>query len=167
MAAAGECCLEAWPGVPPHVRVVSLRALHGLRPQRPADEAAALEAAVHTQASASVDMYCDAMLRLLHNLRGNPALQDLGTCAVALSDHEMASGTAVAAVDIDEQTRYERFERMVQDKYDEINDHTSTLKCRRCGSAEVAWEQKQTRGCDEAMTIFCTCMKCKNRWKMS
>ena len=42
----------------------------------------------------------------------------------------------------------------------------SCVKCRKCGSSDVAWEQKQTRGADEAMTVFCTCSKCNLRWKM-
>ena len=57
---------------------------------------------------------------------------------------------------------------MLQEKYDELNDanYAAIVRCRRCGSAEVTWEEKQTRSADEAATVFCVCTTCKNRWVM-
>ena len=40
------------------------------------------------------------------------------------------------------------------------------LRCSRCYSNSIALEQKQTRGADESMTIFCECNKCGKRWRM-
>ena len=42
----------------------------------------------------------------------------------------------------------------------------SDLRCRVCKGSDVSFQQKQTRGADEAMTIFCVCL-CGARWKMS
>ena len=55
---------------------------------------------------------------------------------------------------------------MLQEKYDALNDKTfeSIVRCRRCGSGEVTWEEKQTRSADEGATVFCACTVCKNRW---
>jgi transcription elongation factor S-II len=66
------------------------------------------------------------------------------------------------------------FSQMLHDKFEdmsatfEANGRTraSGLQCRRCKSTDVAWEQKQTRGADEAMTVFCSCATCGNRWTM-
>ena len=40
------------------------------------------------------------------------------------------------------------------------------LRCTKCGSNEVLQQLLQTRSADEGSTIFCTCTKCKKRWKM-
>jgi hypothetical protein len=49
----------------------------------------------------------------------------------------------------------------------EGEDDPSLIRCSRCRSADVTWEQKQTRGADESMTLFFTCSNCDKRWKMS
>jgi len=59
---------------------------------------------------------------------------------------------------------------MLRQKYDSVGAlavTSSTLRCRGCDNADVSWQQKHTRGADKAMTIFCTCATCGNRWKMS
>lgn len=33
-----------------------------------------------------------------------------------------------------------------------------------CGSSRVFTYSKQTRGCDESMTVFCKCCQCKKQW---
>jgi transcription elongation factor S-II len=48
----------------------------------------------------------------------------------------------------------------------EGEDDTSLIRCSRCRSSDVTWEQKQTRGADESMTVFFTCTNCDKRWKM-
>ena len=45
--------------------------------------------------------------------------------------------------------------------------YSTLIKCRKCGSEEVSYEEKQTRSADEAATIFMSCSTCKNRWIMS
>lgn len=39
------------------------------------------------------------------------------------------------------------------------------LKCKKCGSYECFFEQKQTRSADEGSTTFVECKKCGNRYK--
>jgi DNA-directed RNA polymerase subunit M/transcription elongation factor TFIIS len=57
---------------------------------------------------------------------------------------------------------------MLQEKYDALNDRKfqAIVRCRRCGSEEVTWDEKQTRSADEGATVFCACQTCKNRWVM-
>ena len=43
---------------------------------------------------------------------------------------------------------------------------TLAICCRKCKSAKITFNQKQTRSADEAMTVFCQCSDCLYRWKM-
>lgn len=42
------------------------------------------------------------------------------------------------------------------------------MECMKCGNKRVITYSKQTRGGDEATSVFCTCSnpKCGNRWKL-
>jgi DNA-directed RNA polymerase subunit M/transcription elongation factor TFIIS len=80
----------------------------------------------------------------------------------------LTEDTLVGRIHLECRNRHVRFHAMLQDKYDSLNDRTFTaiVKCRRCGSEEVTWEEKQTRSADEGATVFCSCSTCKNRWVM-
>tara|TARA_B110000858_G_scaffold169851_1_gene199257 strand:- start:1502 stop:1993 length:492 start_codon:yes stop_codon:yes gene_type:complete len=41
----------------------------------------------------------------------------------------------------------------------------AAVRCRKCGSARIIVEQKQTRSADEGFTTFFTCAVCKCRWR--
>ena len=49
----------------------------------------------------------------------------------------------------------------------EINEEIteSILVCGKCKQRQVDYYEKQTRGADEPMTIFATCLNCGNRWR--
>lgn len=53
----------------------------------------------------------------------------------------------------------------LRDYYKENIASTDLYKCRNCGESKTQAVQVQTRSCDEPMTIFITCLVCKNRWK--
>lgn len=156
------------------VAVADVAATHRLRILRAlADEvddwAAAREMEACVRAvSQSRTAYNDKVQQVVFNLRATPALRRHGAAIVLMTDAAMASGTLIEEVERESHERRLRLEQIIQEKYDELDKHSfrTTLKCRRCGSADIAWEQKQTRGADEAMTVFCTCNKCRNRWTM-
>lgn len=78
--------------------------------------------------------------------------------------------TALALLDRAEEERGDAISAMLQEKYDNVNSTSvqySMLRCRSCKGTEITWQQKQTRGADESMTIFCQCGSCGTRWKMS
>ena len=39
------------------------------------------------------------------------------------------------------------------------------LTCGKCGGSDITLRQVQTRGADEAMTVFAVCAACGNRWQ--
>ena len=41
----------------------------------------------------------------------------------------------------------------------------SMLQCGKCKQHKVDYFQKQTRGADEPMTVFCHCLNCGARWR--
>ena len=41
----------------------------------------------------------------------------------------------------------------------------SLIQCGKCKQFKVDYFQKQTRGADEPMTVFCHCLNCGARWR--
>lgn len=123
-----------------------------------------VEAAVHATATSAVE-YCDLLRRARFNMGANAALVDAGLI-VHGGDAAQARGTLLERIELEAAARRERFNNMLQEKYEALNDrsYTAIVRCRRCGSEDVTWDEKQTRSADEAATLFCTCIKCKNRW---
>lgn len=107
--------------------------------------------------------YMDRVRHAAFNLSANP---NLGLEVVNHSNDILAEETLLGRIHREGEIRRVRYQSMLQDKYDALNDRkfTAIVKCRRCGSEEVTWEEKQTRSADEGATIFCSCSTCKNRW---
>jgi DNA-directed RNA polymerase subunit M/transcription elongation factor TFIIS len=97
------------------------------------------------------------------NLEAN---EKVGLDVVYLSDATLAKGTIVGRIEEERRARHSRFERMLEEKYEALNDQKfqAIVRCRRCGSEDVSWEEKQTRSADEGASVFCVCTTCKNRW---
>lgn len=111
----------------------------------------------------STDDYLDHIRRAALNLRSNPRV---GREVVRAHDANLTQGTLVGRIHDEAHARALKFEQMLQEKYDAIDDHEykAIVRCRRCGSTEVVWDEKQTRSADEGASVFCTCTTCKNRW---
>lgn len=93
--------------------------------------------------------------QVLHNLLSNPTLTSHVEDLIALTDSELAKGTILQKVEEHESKRESMLEQMLAQRVAD-NDVGSTdgpLRCRSCGSSSVAWDQKQTRGADEASTV--------------
>lgn len=121
-----------------------------------------MEAYCHST-STSPREYAAQATRCLWNLHSNPSL---GSRVLLMDDSVLAEATTVGYMERDRLAKRERFEKMLADKYDSLNDESfqAIVKCQRCGSNEIRWEEKQTRSADEGATVFCTCLACKNRW---
>lgn len=124
----------------------------------------------------NVESYCSAlattpaeyMERIRHAAFNLHANSNVCLNVVNSSNDVLTEETLVGRIHLEGRNRHMRFQSMLQDKYDALNDRTFTaiVKCRRCGSDEVTWEEKQTRSADEGATVFCSCSTCKNRWVM-
>lgn len=123
-----------------------------------------VESLCHAESS-TVTEYVDKLRHAAFNLHVN---QDIGLEDLGASDETLARNTLVGRIMEETRVRGERFSAMLQEKYEALNDQTFTaiVRCRRCGSEEVSWEEKQTRSADEGATVFCSCATCKNRWVM-
>lgn len=146
----------------PSQRQEALRVLHASRPD--VRLCRRVEALAHGLSASGAD-YRDLVLRSAFNLSKNPAV---GEDVVYRTDHDLSQGTLLGTLEQERAARKDRFEQMLQEKYDALNDQnfTAIIKCRACGSTEVRWEEKQTRSADEGASVFCTCNSCKNRWVM-
>ena len=122
------------------------------------------EALCHSMSSTE-DVYWDKIFRARFNLAQNSSVN---ADVVLMSDEELAIGTIIGRIETERIIRDERFQQMLQDKYDALNDETfePIVRCRRCGGQEVSWEEKQTRSADEGSTVYCVCTTCKHRWVM-
>lgn len=117
------------------------------------------------------ELYIDAAKRISHNLHYNPDIVKTHKhhAFASLTNDQMKSAV-LKRFQTAEFDRAEGISNMLQQKYDAVNSMAlkrSLLKCRNCGSVDINWTQKQTRGADESMTIFCSCGSCANRWRMS
>ena len=67
----------------------------------------------------------------------------------------------------------EKWEKLIYEKKEKdenmyvpkLDGNTDMFVCRRCKSNKCSYYQLQTRGADEPMTTFVTCVSCGNRWK--
>ena len=140
-----------------------MRLIHSVKPD---DLLLCREVEAHCHAASStVEEYNDHIIRCAFNLKQNKAI---GINVVYESDSVLSLGTIVGRIYSERQARTLRFERMLQEKYEALDDEKfqAIVRCRRCGSEDVSWEEKQTRSADEGATVFCVCTTCKNRWVM-
>lgn len=148
------------PPMLPARRHAALRFLATARPD--ARLCREVEAQCHAAAT-SAGEYDDHVRRAAFNLHANPRV---GAEVVHAPDAALTEGTLLGRIEAETRAREARFEQMLQEKYDAIQDsrYTGMLRCRRCGSTEVSYTDKQTRSADEAATVFCVCGTCKLRW---
>ena len=113
--------------------------------------------------SSTIQEYRNHVVRSAFNLRENIKV---GTEVVHEPDSFLAEGLIVGRIENERKARLMRFEQMLQEKYEALDDEQfqAIVRCRRCGSDNVSWEEKQTRSADEGATVFCVCTICKNRW---
>lgn len=121
-----------------------------------------VEAMCHAAARSATD-YHDHVRHALYNLHEN---SHVGEEVLYASNETLTTGTLTGRIREETRLRTERFHQMLQEKYDALNDRTfaAIVRCRRCGSEEVTWEEKQTRSADEGASLYCACSVCKNRW---
>ena len=126
-----------------------------------------MESCLFSFASDHYDDYIDKSQQILYNLMITPALKDM-ECKkmVSLESEGLSKGTIMYKFQEQQKVLAERCKKNLSESIESMSNSSSLISCRKCLSTHISWEQKQTRGADEAMTIFCTCNTCKSRWKM-
>lgn len=159
---------EALRGPSPVTRLRAVRLwmdVNGL----PWEEAVSLEREVH-RASGSDEELIERCKRICYNAACDPTLLERHPPEelALMGDTEMRCGALVRFEEAQEERR-RVISALLKEKYDSVSSSASAtlLRCRTCKGTDVSWQQKQTRGADESMTIFCTCASCGCRWKMS
>jgi DNA-directed RNA polymerase subunit M/transcription elongation factor TFIIS len=122
-------------------------------------------------------LYEGKILQLLHNLRvnGTALLEKYAPHEMVwLDDAALAVGTMAEHLAYEATEHVQRLQKILEDSThhtsvipDVIPESSTTfLRCRKCKSTNVNFNQKQTRAGDEGMTSFCTCKSCGATWKM-
>tara|TARA_Y100000741_G_C18212285_1_gene542203 strand:+ start:731 stop:1213 length:483 start_codon:yes stop_codon:yes gene_type:complete len=125
-----------------------------------------VESSVH-DAAVDIDHYKDLILKSAINCKNKK--ENASLVIGRVPDTILSKGTILEQISNTEHERKIIFEKMLQEKFDSINSsasYDSSLKCRRCNSIDVTWDQKQTRSADEGMTVYCLCANCNLRWTM-
>jgi len=112
-------------------------------------------------------VYAREATRICHNMMKNPSLSVMETRELCSLTNDEALAPEMRRYTEDEASTAIMVQSMLKEKYASISANTTgVLTCRVCKGSDVSFQQKQTRGADEAMTIFCICV-CGARWKMS
>lgn len=108
--------------------------------------------------------------RVCHNIYFNPSLKtQFNLKEIPFTSDDSLRACALKKLEDAEVARAQNIHNLLKEKYEAVNAagcKTSILRCRACGGSDISWNQVQTRGADESMTIFCAC-SCGNRWKMT
>ena len=115
-----------------------------------------------------VELYKTRLRTIFTNLKTNPELvasiglgegQTPPHVVAFMSHQEMLPDKWACMITKKNMEDENRFENNIQAA-------TDTITCRKCRSKKCTYTQVQTRGADEAMTLFISCLDCGARWKM-
>jgi len=134
----------------------------------------ALEHACQTHAMVSQTAYERVALRCIylleHGLLDEARVKALGALTVVSVPLEvlvphLPAKEAIFAKEEERKKSAALLKDLTQGEAAEVSPDAG-LRCKKCGSNDITHEFLQTRSADEGTTIFCTCTKCKKRWKM-
>lgn len=137
--------------------------------------ARSLEETIYSASLTRGLVYGRKLTQLVHSISLNPQLVSKynNNTLVLLDDTTLSVGTPVETWWIEHMQKLS-YQRMVlaereiyeQDELTQTDNSTAVFVCFKCHSKSIETEQKQTRGADEAMTVFCKCRNCDTRWRM-
>ena len=138
-------------GVLPRVREAAVRALNAVG-QVEFDVALRIEQELARMRFHDTPGYVASAKRVAYNLACNRALASVHPATLVLmTDEDMSRGTIVERIQEEEAARSDAIRAMLLERYENVRKRAdeqqhNVLRCRQCGSGEVSWEQKQTRG---------------------
>lgn len=84
---------------------------------------------------------------------------------VGLPDDALAEGTPIAAYAALQKERERKQAALLQEDVP-VSADSEFIVCGKCKQSQILVEQKQTRGADEGMTVYCKCLNCNHKWRM-
>ena len=116
--------------------------------------------------------YLNRVLEIIHNIKDekNEEFRENIINGVITPD-ELCTMSAVDMLSKKKQKEIqEEKEKKVEEvRSDWIEKHglvtEGVYKCGKCGCKKTTQYEQQTRSADEPMTLFITCVKCKNTWR--
>ena len=111
--------------------------------------------------------YIREATRICHNVYNNPDLLGVEPKTLCGLTNDDSRSVLLKRYMDDEVHTASVVQSMLKERYASSvsTNTTGMIHCRACKGTDVSFQQKQTRGADEAMTIFCVCV-CGARWKM-
>lgn len=119
--------------------------------------------------------YCDRARSLIFNLKDpkNPDLREtvramtMSPQVLAVMDTKELASSIVKKhrTEIQNQNMQARRTDYLLEQMQKSTAGKGFFTCKKCHSKNTTYFQMQTRGADEPMTNFVTCLDCKNKWK--
>ena len=130
--------------------------------------------------------YINRVLEILHNLKDekNDEFREniINVTKLNTSNtNSIINGTIkpeqlckMSSIDMLSKKKQEEIEKEKERKVDEVRTDwlekhgqitEGVYKCKKCGGKRTIQHEQQTRSADEPMTLFITCVDCKNTWK--
>ena len=119
--------------------------------------------------------YSDKARSILYNMRDqkNPTLKVRALMSDISPMDLVTLGPKDLASELKKQERVESEKQNLDSRRSDWNREEAQknsknqgfFSCRKCGKRNTTYYQMQTRGADEPMTNFITCLDCGNNWK--
>jgi DNA-directed RNA polymerase subunit M/transcription elongation factor TFIIS len=156
--------------VPPLVRLRCVRVFITIS-YLPSSAAQSTERTIYRMHWNCIDAYYASVRRMAYNMACNTKLCNISPSSlVHYTDEQMARGTIIETLQIQELEQTNAFVNLLREKYENVvkaHESKDIISCSKCKSQDIFYTQKQVRGADEAMTVFCTCINCKKSWTLS
>ena len=116
--------------------------------------------------------YLNRVLEIIHNLKDekneefreniiNGKIKPEELCT--MNSLDMLSKNKQKEIEKEKEKKVDEVRTDWQEKHGQVTE--GVYKCRVCGGRKTIQHEQQTRSADEPMTLFITCLNCKNTWR--
>lgn len=116
--------------------------------------------------------YLNRVLEIIHNLKDekneefreniiNGKIKPEELCT--MNSVDMLSKNKQKEIEKEKEKKVDEVRTDWQEKHGQVTE--GVYKCKVCGGRKTIQHEQQTRSADEPMTLFITCLNCKNTWR--
>ena len=116
--------------------------------------------------------YLNRVLEIMHNIKDekneefreniiNGTIKPEDLCT--MNSVDMLSKNMQKEIEKEIEKKVDEVRSDWQEKHGQVTE--GVYKCRVCGGRKTIQHEQQTRSADEPMTLFITCLNCKNTWR--